>query len=393
MRDKGLGMRNKEVGTRILLSARCSLPGTLWVALCFAGCASFPKPAEPSLHEQRQRRDDDVARRLSKQRDIAEFRTAQEFWNQQDLQSCHDQLERLLARNPDHRQARLLMADVLVATKKPQEAIPHLTAALKTNPQDADTQYVLALTLDATGKHSEALRYYEQAARTAPGNEAYAMAYLTASQAVRGKKSRATVGQVANLSTDKPETGSRLPDAATTPEAIPATDASQALKCPAPSAVQQASAVDYADVDDKDPGAELLNKGLAALEKDSPQLALVCFRQAQERNPQKPQIPVTAATAALRHNQSQLAIDLLKPAAERFEKSAAVFRLLGIAYYRAGDYKSAQTAIQHALSLDTSNALSYFLMGCTLAKLGQLDEANAQFRQAQALDPRYAVRH
>ncbi len=45
--------------------------------------------------------------------------------------------------------------------------------------------------------------------------------------------------------------------------------------------------------------------------------------------------------------------------------------MLGAAYYRTGDYKSSQVALQQALSLDKSSALSYLLMGCTLAKLGQ----------------------
>jgi len=80
------------------------------------------------------------------------------------------------------------------------------------------------------------------------------------------------------------------------------------------------------------------------------------------------------------------------PAAKHFSKSAAIYRMLGVAYYRLGDFKSSQVALQQALSLDKSSALSYFLMGCTLAKLGQAEPAEAHFQQAKALDPRYTVR-
>ena len=94
----------------------------------------------------------------------------------------------------------------------------------------------------------------------------------------------------------------------------------------------------------------------------------------------------------LQHNRPELAIELIEPAVRRFPNSAALYRILGTAYYRGGDYPSAQRALQQALSLDKTSALSYFLLGCTLARLGQADAAETQFRQAQLLDSRYAER-
>ena len=89
---------------------------------------------------------------------------------------------------------------------------------------------------------------------------------------------------------------------------------------------------------------------------------------------------------------TDLAVDLLQQCADLYDDSAGVQRTLGAAYYRTGDYRSSQVALQQALSLDKSSPLSYFLMGCTLVKLGRSEAAAMHFRQAGMLDPRYAVR-
>ncbi len=129
--------------------------------------------------------------------------------------------------------------------------------------------------------------------------------------------------------------------------------------------------------------------GQAALLQGTLQAAMEHFRQAAATKPDNPQIPISAAAALLRANRPELAIELLAPAAKQFPTSATVHRMLGVAYYRTGDYKSSEVALQQALSLDKSNALSYLLMGYTLAKLGQKAAAEAHFQQARTLDPRY----
>ena len=66
--------------------------------------------------------------------------------------------------------------------------------------------------------------------------------------------------------------------------------------------------------------------------------------------------------------------------------------MLGAAQYRLGNYNAAQVAIGQALSLDKSDALTYFLMGSTLARLGQNQAAERQFSEAARLDPRQPTR-
>lgn len=136
---------------------------------------------------------------------------------------------------------------------------------------------------------------------------------------------------------------------------------------------------------------ELLHVCQTALADDDLATARECFHRAIALDPDDSQTPISAAVAAMRANRPRLAVEILAPAAERFTKSAGIYRALGAAYYRAGDCKSAQVALRKALSLDNSNALSYLLMGCTLAKLGQNEAAESHLRQARALDSRYSI--
>jgi tetratricopeptide (TPR) repeat protein len=136
---------------------------------------------------------------------------------------------------------------------------------------------------------------------------------------------------------------------------------------------------------------DLLRQGAEALSAGKTDVATAFFREAAASRPHDPQIPISAAVAALRQNHPEAAVDLLEAAAGRFPTSAAVYRALGTACYRRTDYRAAQSALRQALLLDKANPLSYFIMGCTLVKLGQQPAADECFRQARLLDPKYAV--
>lgn len=100
---------------------------------------------------------------------------------------------------------------------------------------------------------------------------------------------------------------------------------------------------------------------------------------------------VEAALAALQADEPEQAEKTLLDAAGRFPHDAAVHRTLGLAQYRSGDYSNAHKSLRRAIDLDKSNALSYFLLGATLRKLGRTDEADAAFGEASARDSRYAA--
>ena len=308
-------------------------------------------------------------RRFEESRDVAEFEAAAAAWERGDTTACEETLQRLLVRNPKHRDARLLMADACLAGDRREEAFAHLQAALEAHPDDAQVLYAMALLLDATNRRDEALAYYERAAKQEPDNELFAVGYYTARD------------------------GARQPPATPAPQS--ATGVAATVRMKPDRAAPQAVASDRAGSADPAGGEAvqaLFQRAGAALQQDSPEAAVVYFREAAGKQPNNPQILISAATTALRYNHPDVAVELLAPAERRFADSAALRRILGVAYYRLGDYRSSQVALQQALSLDKSSALTYFLMGCTLAKLGQSEAAETHFRHAQAIDPRYAAR-
>jgi Flp pilus assembly protein TadD len=82
---------------------------------------------------------------------------------------------------------------------------------------------------------------------------------------------------------------------------------------------------------------------------------------------------------------------MLRDAVTRFPHDASVHRALGLAYYRSGDYLNAHQSLRLAIDMDKSNALSYFLLGATLRKLGRTAEADAALAEAAARDAKYAA--
>ena len=354
-----------------------------------AGCAGIPLPktiTDGDVTPQRKKRNEECVRQFEQQRDFAEFEAAKARWVQQrDLKGCREALEKLLARRPQHRDARLLMVELLLAADDPPAAYKHAKAALDAYPNDAEVQYTMAVTLDAQGKTADALAYYERATKMDPRNESFAAAYRTAREAAH-EEMRAAKAAVF----DGDDSVDDL-----TAEGLPVGYAEAAAPLPPPAgragSPGAAGSAASAGVAVDGPAGELLRKGQAALAEGSSQAAVEYFRQAAATKPDNPQIPISAAAAALRANRPEVAVEVLTPAAKRFPNSPAVHRMLGAAYYRTGDYKSSQVALQQALSLDKSSALSYLLMGCTLAKLGQNEAAEAHFRQARTLDPKYKV--
>ena len=107
---------------------------------------------------------------------------------------------------------------------------------------------------------------------------------------------------------------------------------------------------------------------------------------AMAAEPDNRQIPIKAAVFALQHGHPDVAVPVAEKAVAAFGDSAALYRILGTAHYRLGDYKASQLALRQALSLDNSHPLSYFLMGSTLAKLGESQAADRHFRRAKLLD-------
>lgn len=63
----------------------------------------------------------------------------------------------------------------------------------------------------------------------------------------------------------------------------------------------------------------------------------------------------------------------------------------GCAYYEAGQYREALTAIKQSIQIDHHNAQQYKSMGDALSKLGENEEAVNAFERAITLNPKYAI--
>jgi len=407
------------------------------LSLGAAGCAAVKAPKVPDapvpdVAEQRHERSEKVIEEFEARRDFAEYQAALGYWHREDLEGCEATLSRLLHRNPDHLAARLLAAEVCLRQGRHPQAIEHLDAALEAHPNDPQALHAKGLVLDAMDQSAEALVYYERAMELAPEEELFAVSYHTAlesfEEAARPAAAappgpRADVGLAvdAELATASDLTkrlsekgpgplnrggltpfriGSKQGDV-TTAAAVPEDPLAALASLLRPSAggkpapIADAVGTERADRDDPagqgatGPAADLLRRGAAALAEGSPDAALAFYQEAVRLSPDDPDVALSAAVESLRHNHPDLVVELLSPLQGSFVHSPRLPQILGIAHYRLGDYRSAQVSLQQALSLDRSRALTYLLMGCTLAKLGQRESAEAYFRQARTLDPRY----
>ncbi|HEV2972175.1 MAG TPA: tetratricopeptide repeat protein [Pirellulales bacterium] len=309
---------------------------------------SSAKPASPSVAEQREQRRKMVAAEFDQQRDRAQYQAGLSRWQQGDATGCREALTSLLARNPDHREAQLLAAQLDLFDDKPKQALDRARHVLVAHANDAQAHYEAALALDALGGMADALPHYEKAAQLAPREEAYQASYQAALKATLPPPD----GHVGSINT---------PDR-----------------------------LDRAVSDGKSDCAG--GDGESADSDSAVRNRLAAFYQSANAHPDDSQIPLDATVYALREDRPEAAIEIATAALRNFPDSSALYRVLGMAQYRHGDFTAARVSLGRALVLDKSNALAYFLMGSTLARLGEADAARRHFDEAARLDPRYGNR-
>jgi predicted Zn-dependent protease len=138
--------------------------------------------------------------------------------------------------------------------------------------------------------------------------------------------------------------------------------------------------------------AQLLGRGEAALTNKQIDEARRLLKAAIDASGDDPQTALAASIAALKLEQSALSYELASHAVRRFPTSAALHRVRGLAAYRMRRYSDAEGALRQSLSLDNSQALSYFLLGSALEHLGKTEEGARYRSEAARLDSRYALR-
>ena len=356
------------------------------------GCAHFSMPRQPveDITKPRQQRAQQLAETLDEKRDAAEFQSAVDRWNRNDLVGAEKTLCRLVDRNPDHRDSRLLLSELYLTTNRQQEAMSQMEAALAAHPQDAQVQYAMGLLLDAVGQPTAALAHYHQAAVLDPHYGSSAEMSSNASQATAAPGFSMADDSMVWANDDPNGHTVSPPDASRLVAAAYRDDSNQQASLASHPAFSEQSAGE-AVCAPLAPSTTLLAEGYSALAEGATDTAVAFFQEAIASEPNNPQIPISAAVSLLRYNQPAQAVELLTSTQRQHPNSAALFRTLGVAHYRVSDYQSSQVALRQALSLDKSSALTYFLMGSTLTKLGQREAAEGYFLQAQTLNPEYSV--
>jgi tetratricopeptide (TPR) repeat protein len=304
------------------------------------GCTGIPFPSSrtPDLQQQAAERKAEITREFEQKRDHVQYQAALARFEANDTEGCRKALQQLLERSPEHYESRLLQTELMLLAGELREAKEQIEALLTERPEDAAAHHVAGLLLEAENNLQQAVTQYEQAVKFAPDNSAYRTNLQLAQEALTDLKTGGAFG-ITRVAADLPE-----------PNVMDVTK-----DIPQRSAVRTASktTIKHAEPDD------------AA-------------------------ITIQSATALLQSNQPAKARELLEAAKSRYSSSAPIYRTLGLACYRAGDYHAAYDALQTAVSLDNASGLSYFLMGCTLSKLGERQAAEVHFSQAAALDSRFA---
>ncbi|HEX3997288.1 MAG TPA: tetratricopeptide repeat protein [Pirellulales bacterium] len=359
-----------------------------------AAKAANQKSPTAGVSDTREQRLREVAADFDRRRDEAQYQAALNRWREDDAAGCREALQQLLNRSPNHCPARLLLADVELSAGSAKTAMEQARQVLVLEPENAEAHHVMGLALDALGETGPAIAQYEQATRLDSKNDQYAACYHAALDA------SIPPGADANRQPDAIPSDAMPADPAPA-EMAPPLPASAGTGSPgnAPPSSLSLATIRPEDFESTDRtasrfAANRTGNANPADETDAADRVVQASATAPQASDSddSPEVKraVSHATEALRENHPQNAIEVAKATLAGHPKAASLYRVLGAAEYRAGDFPAAQVAIAQALSLDKSDALAYFLMGSTLARLGQAEAAKRQFAEAARLDPRFA---
>lgn len=160
---------------------RVLLPVLVMVS-ALAGCAGTKqfKPVIENAAEERTERERELIENFSQRRDDAQYQAALQSWESGDPKGCRELIEKLLERNPKHKQARQLLADLHLDGGSPQEAKELLEQLLAEFPNDAQIHHSLGMLHETMADNEAALRHLGRAVELDPENELYHMCHETA---------------------------------------------------------------------------------------------------------------------------------------------------------------------------------------------------------------------
>jgi tetratricopeptide (TPR) repeat protein len=383
------GMLAKSSG-RSVQRGLC-VTGLHWIAILGAvvtlvglpGCAGWKggRTPVPDVKPLREDRAKEAIAEFEKERNAAQYQAALSSWKQGNVTGCREALEKLLTREPDRRDARMLLAEVHLINEEFDQAQAIVQKLIDQDPKDAHAQHTLGLLLEVQGKQREAVACYERAVQLAPEDMAIATSY------------EAAVESLDNEGAIPPTSGrTKTQGPALASDAHPAANPQYTDSNRKSDSKLAAGSTGLNSVHLTNECRACLKQGDEALDQVDLDMFVNCTRSAMQAQPRDPKVPNLAAVSALRHNQAELAVQIANEGIHTAGESAELYRTLGAAQYRLGQHPEAQVSLGKSLSLDKSNALAYFLMGCTLNKLGEHEKADEHLQKARQIDPRYQAR-
>lgn len=327
------------------------------------GCQSLKLPPPPveDVKPRRELRREQAIQSYQRQRDTVQYEAALTQAELGDLEGAKEHLTQLLRRKPKHREGQLLLAEVHLAEERPDQAQKPLENVLAHNPNDAAAHHLLGLTLEAKRQTADAQEHFRKAVELKPDAELYRVTYEASVAADSAGQPRGPMsgGPGSQVALAQHENG-LPPD----PGQLRAAVGAQQTLLPIDEAVRHCQ------------------QGRA-------DEAVAKFRQALAMEPDNPRLPVAASAYLLKCGHSASAAQLAGEATRWHPNQAALRRVYGAACLVLGDLQNAETSLRYAVSLDKSDALSYFLLGSTLIEAGKPEAARQPLAEAHRLDSRF----
>ncbi len=132
------------------------------------------------------------------------------------------------------------------------------------------------------------------------------------------------------------------------------------------------------------------NLGVLLSGKKEVDQALRQLGEAVNLNPAEPRYTLGLAEALIDAKRLSVAVEFLNAVRPRFEGMGQFHYTLGLAYYGLHNAPSAIQEMQRATALEPQMEAGFYFLGNAYALTGQYEKASGAYRQAIALNPKYA---
>lgn len=290
-------------------------------------------------------------------------------------------LNKFLAKEPRHIEAGILQAEINLENGKDAEARDRMERMVIRFPENSQVRRACGLVYQAIGADERAAECLARAETLERGETPDSMEIVpTEFEADLKEAAPIESSASATVAVSDEDVLTAAPVVLEADELSPAAQAESA-----PEGVKEVLTAELTP-------QQYFDRGVAELGLNEADAARARFEAAFAADSENTRLRSDAALKSLQSEQLELARTIAREGARKFPQSAGLHRLHGMAALRLGHNQEAEAALRQSLSLDNSQALTYFLLGSVLDRLGKTDSAQWHLRQAAKLDGRYAVR-